>query len=346
MTESPGRPLARLPKADLHVHLEGAMRHQTYVDLSRKYGQQPSSLAHYPSFEVFHHTYRSVVSLIRTPDDLRRLVREMVSDAARCGVIWIEPQFNPLTYAPCVCAQPDEVLDLVIDAAEAAAGRHGVSIGFMLSASRHRDPRDAVAIARLAARYAGRGVVSFGLVGDESVDGISEFAEAFAIARRADLVTAPHAGEFGSPRRILRTLEALNPDRIAHGIRAALSRAVMKRLADCNVTLDVCLTSNIRLGAIGRIEDHPLPVLMANEIPCSLGSDDPLLLKTDVLAEYEVARARLSMTDNQLAALALASVSAAAAPIGVIRQARDAIGAWLSRESGNAARHGAEGFLL
>ncbi|WP_257574135.1 adenosine deaminase [Streptomyces sp. JJ66] len=325
------RGLASLPKADLHLHLEGAMRPGTVADLASTYAEPPPQAGCYDSFDEFQHCYRAVVKLIRTRSDLRRLVREVVEDAAASGAVWIEPHFNPRTYAPALGSAQD-VLDLVLDTGTSAGGHVGVGFGLTLSASRNRDPRDATVLARLAADYADHGVAAFGLTGDEAAIRPEAFSEAFAIARGAGLISAPHTGELAGGLSIRSTLDALSPDRIAHGVRAVEHPALVERLADERITLDVCLTSNRVLGVIKHTEEHPLRHLLDSGVPCSLGSDDPLLLKTSLLAEYQIARTQLSMTDRQLATLTGTSIRSSGAPADLIARAVTGIEGWMNRD--------------
>ncbi|MEU6254319.1 adenosine deaminase [Streptomyces sp. NPDC047043] len=330
------RTLANLPKADLHLHLEGAMRPGTLADLASTYAEPKPQVGCYRSFDAFQHCYRAVVKLIRTRSDMRRLVREVVEDAAASGAVWIEPHFNPTTYAPAL-GSAEDVLDLVLDTGTAAGRPIGVGFGLTLGASRNRDPRDAAVLARLAADYAGRGVVAFGLTGDEAATPPGAFSEAFTIARDAGLIIAPHAGELMGGPSIRSTLDTLSPDRIAHGIRAVEKPALMEQLATDRITLDVCLTSNRVLGVVNHMEEHPLPRLLKSGVPCSLGSDDPLLLNTSVLTEYQIARTQLSMTDQQLAAMASTSIQSSGAPTDFIAQTLTGIEAWMKRDASDAS---------
>lgn len=326
---SSDRDLANLPKADLHLHLEGAMRPGTLADLASAYAKPMPQIGCYGSFDQFQHCYRAIVKLIRTRSDIQRLVREVVEDAAASGAVWIEPHFNPTTYAPAL-GSAEDVLDLILDTGTAAGRPIGVGFGLTLSASRNRDPRDAVVLARLAADYADRGVVAFGLTGDETATPPDAFGEAFTIARDAGLIITPHAGELMGGSSVRSALDMLSPDRIAHGIRAVEQPTLMERLASEMITLDVCLTSNHVLRVVTDIEKHPLLYLLESGVLCSLGSDDPLLLNTSVLMEYQIARAQLSMTDRQLAAIASTSIRSSGAPTDFIAQTLIGIEAWLN----------------
>jgi adenosine deaminase len=322
------RCLTRLPKADLHLHLEGAMRPGSLADLAGSCGEPIPQLGCYRSFDEFQHCYRRVVKLIRTGTDLRRLVREVVEDAAASGAVWIEPHFNPTTYAPAL-GSPEGVLGLVLETGLAAGQSLGVGFGLILSASRNRDPRQATDLARLAAAYAGLGVVAFGLTGDETAGSLEAFKDAFTIARRAGLIIAPHAGELAGSQSLSSTLDVLMPGRIAHGVRAVEDRALLARLADERITLDVCLTSNCALGVVRHFKEHPLLHILEAGVRCSLGSDDPLLLGTNLLAEYQLARSELALSDSHLAALARTSVQSSGAPSDVLANALRDIEAWI-----------------
>ncbi|GAA4942986.1 adenosine deaminase [Streptomonospora halophila] len=333
-----GQPcLKQLPKADLHLHLEGAMRPVTLADLARTYGHPAPQIAPcYDSFDRFQNCYQEVVELIRTRCDLQRLVHEVVEDAAASGAVWIEPHFMLSTYAPAL-GPAEEVLDLVLETGNATGARLGVGFGLVLGASRNRDPHQAMVLARLAAEYADRGVVAFGLVGDESAAPAEDFERPFTIAREADLILAPHAGERVGALSVRNAVDVLSADRIAHGVRAVEHPPLLERLADEGITLDVCLTSNQLLGVVDDLDDHPLPRLLKAGVPCSLGSDDPLLFGTSLLTEYQIARSQLSSPDSQLATLASTSIDASGVPDDLVMSALTGIRTWL--QEGTSSSH-------
>ncbi|MCM2423791.1 adenosine deaminase [Streptomyces sp. RKAG293] len=324
------RSLVRLPKAHLHVHLEGAMRPATFAELAGKRGEQPLDGAGFTSFEEFMAVYRAAARLVRDGprDDLLRLVREVVEDAAADGAVWIEPQVNPLTYEDDPGAAL-ELLDAVIEEGRSTAARLGIGFGVVMYARRNADPAEAVETARLAARRAGDGVVSFGLAGDEARYASEPFAEAFAIARQAGLISAPHAGELAGPAGVRAALDVLGARRIAHGVRAVEDPALVARLAEEGIVLDVCPTSNVALGVVESLSAHPLPVLLRAGVRCTLNADDPLLFGPGLLEEYETARTAFALTDPQIAAIAHTSVESSGAPRAMVEDAVARIGEWL-----------------
>jgi adenosine deaminase len=200
----------------------------------------------------------------------------------------------------------------------------------IVAADRTVDPADALDQARLAVAYAGRGVVGFGLANDEAGSPPEPFAAAFAIAREAGLLSVPHAGELEGPRSVRGALDALGADRVQHGVRAVEDPELVRRLADSEVCLDVCPTSNVLLSVVPELAAHPLPALLAAGVRCSLNADDPLLFGPNLLDEYELVRNKLGLDDGALAHIARCSVDASGAPVAVKQQARDAIADWLA----------------
>jgi len=324
-----GRDLRTLPKAELHLHTVGAMRPATMSELAAQAGMNAPDPRGFTSFAEFEDVFRAAFRLVQLrPENLLRLVREIVADAAADGAVWVQPQFDPHPFAE--FGSPEEVLEMVLAAARAEGDRLGVGFGLTIAAARQGGPDAAAGLARFAARYAGNGVHAFGLSGDEAAFASEPFAEAFAIAREAGLTAAPHAGELAGPRSVQTAVEVLGATRIAHGVRASEDQAVVDMLAVRGVTLDVCLSSNRLLGVYPELAQHPLPGLLQAGVRCSLGADDPLLFGTGLLDEYEVARTELRLADDQLAGLARTSIETSDAPAALIQAAAAGIGRWLA----------------
>lgn len=243
------------------------MRPGTFAELAGEHGEQPSNPGGFSSFEDFVSMYQVAARLVREGprENLLRLVREVVEDAAADGAVWIEPQVNPLTYEDDPGAALD-LLDAVIDEGRRTAARLGIGFGVLVYARRNADPSEAVRAARLAARRADNGVVSFGLAGDEARYAPEPFAQAFTIARDAGLIPAPHAGELVGPDSVRAVLDVLGARRIAHGIRAVEDPDLVARLAAEGVVLDVCPTSNVALGVVESLSVHP-PAAAASRCP-------------------------------------------------------------------------------
>lgn len=324
------RDLAQLPKAHLHLHLEGAMRPSTLADLATAAGVAAPPVRGYTSFREFGLQYRAASALIVTEDDLRRVVREVVDDAADDGAVWVEPHFYPPRYVG-ELGSADEVLEIVLDEGRRAADRRGIGCGWIVSALRDFDPAQAMELAKLAARYADAGVVSFGLAADEALFPPEPFAEAFGVARDAGLISAPHAGELAGPASVYGALDALGARRICHGVRAIEDPALVERLATEEVVLDVCPTSNVMLAVVASFDEHPLVRLLDAGVRCTLNGDDPLLFGPGLLAEYELARTTMGLSDERLAQLARSSLVGSGAPREFVEDAAEGIDEWLTR---------------
>ncbi|GLK99184.1 adenosine deaminase [Dactylosporangium matsuzakiense] len=324
----PARDLTGLPKAHLHVHLEGAMRPQTLADLADRYGVVVPQARGFGSFAVFLDLYLAACDLLRDIADLDRLTREVVQDAARDGAVWVEPSIYPMHHVR--LAPVEEIVGVVVDAGLSAARECGIGFGLMVGANRTQSPAEAADLARVAARAAGRGVVSFGLADDETSTPPEPFAPAFALARDAGLLSAPHGGELAGPDSVRGALDALAARRVQHGVRAAEDADLVRRLADEAVVLDVCPTSNVLLSVVPSLERHPLPALLDAGVRCSVNADDPLLFGCSLLSEYQLCRDSLGLSDERLAAVARASIEGSGASQPQRRDALAAIDAWLA----------------
>ncbi len=323
------RDLRALPKAHLHLHLEGAMRPSTLRDLCRHYGLAVPSIDSYGSFGAFEATYLAACDTLRTESDLRRLVSEVVEDAAGAGAVWVEPS-SYIPHHRHYQGSDERALEIVLDELRASAARLGIGAGFMMSADRTLDPDDAVAQARMAVAYQEQGIVAFGLANDEAGHPPEPFAPAFAIARQAGLLSTPHAGELDGPRSVIGALDALGAHRIQHGVRAADDPALVARLAASAVCLDVCPSSNIMLSVYPSLAEHPLPALLDAGVRCSLNADDPLLFGPNLLEEYQLCRSVFGFPDERLAFIARCSIEASGAPADFKQAAVAGIEGWLA----------------
>jgi len=199
----------------------------------------------------------------------------------------------------------------------------------VIAANRTRHPLDARTLARLAAQYAGRGVVGFGLSNDERRGVTADFAAAFAIAQRAGLLLAPHGGELRGPDNIRLCLDHLRADRLGHGVRVSEDPALLERVAASGVALEVCPVSNVALGVYSDLTSVPLPQLLEAGATVALGADDPLLFGSRLEGQYATMRAAHELSDATLAELARMSFRASRAPSDVLDTALKDIDGWL-----------------
>jgi adenosine deaminase len=316
------------------------MRHTTLLQLAERDGiVLPDSLvsewpprlsaADEKGWFRFQRLYDVARSVLRTESDVRRLVLEAAEDDVRDGGRWLEIQVDPSGYGARfggITAFTDLVLDAVRDASE----RTGLGMAVVIAANRTRHPLDARTLARLAAQYAGRGVVGFGLSNDERRGTTSDFAGAFAIAERAGLLLAPHGGELLGPASIHAVLDALHAHRLGHGVRSAEDPALLDRIVEAGVALEVCPVSNVALGVYSDLTSVPLPTLLEAGATVALGADDPLLFGSRLAGQYATMRAAHDLTDDVLAELGRMSVRASRAPEDVRSRALADIDTWLA----------------
>lgn len=351
-SEPAGRSLRDLPKAHLHLHFTGSLRPATLLDLADRHGiaLPPTLLAdrplHVDTTEArgwfrFQRRYDLARSVVRTPADVRRLVAEAAADDAAEGSGWLEIQVDPTGYARWLGGLVPTV-ECVLDAARAASRDTGVGVGVVLAAGRTRHPLEAAALARLAARHAGAGVVGFGLSGDERRGRAEEFAAAFRIARRAGLLAVPHGGELAGPASVAACLDVLGARRVGHGVRAVEDPALLDRLAAAGVVCEVCPGSNLALGVYREPAAVPLRRLRAAGVPVALGADDPLLFGSRLVDQYAAAREVHGCDDRELAGLAQDAIRGSAAPDDVRARLRAGVDRWLATPPAPAAvPHGA-----
>jgi adenosine deaminase len=320
------------------------MRHSTMLELAERHGMAlPDALrdphprrlsaADERGWFRFQRMYDAARAVIRDEQDVRRLLDEVAEDEAADGSRWLEIQVDPSGYAGLFDGLT-AFLELVLDAARDAGARAGVGIGVIVGANRTKHPLDARTLARLAAQYAGRGVVGFGLANDERRGRAEDFVAAFRIAGDAGLLLAPHGGELLGADSVRACLTALQADRVGHGVRSVEEPVVLEAVVQGGVTLEVCPTSNVSLGVYPAAEAVPLRALVEAGAQVALGADDPLLFGDRVAAQYALAREVHGFDDEQLAELARMSVRGSVAPADVRRDLLSGVDAWLGQEAG------------
>jgi adenosine deaminase len=332
--------LAALPKAHLHLHLTGAMRHSTMVELAKRHGISlpPALTEEWPpqlstaderGWFRFQRLYDTARSVLRTPDDLYRLVRETAEDERAEGSRWLELQADPSGFTA-MYGGLTAFTELLLDAAAKAARAADIGIGIIIAANRTRHPMDARTLARLAALFAGQGVIGFGLSNDERRGPAQDFERAFRIAERAGLMLLPHAGELVGPDSVRASLDLLHADRLGHGVRSVEDPKLVDRLAAEGITCEVCPSSNVSLGVAPDEASVPLRTLVTAGVPVALGADDPLLFGMRLVKQYEIARDVHGFTPAELAELARMSIRGSAAPGDTRARLLTEIDAWLA----------------
>ncbi|MCW2601725.1 MAG: add2 1 [Frankiales bacterium] len=328
--------LRTLPKAHLHLHLTGGMRPSTLVDLAAEQGRTlPPGLLDPTSVDLdatglrgwlkFQRLYDAARSLLVGEPEVRRLVGEIVEDQAAAGVGWLELQIDPFSYAVRLGGL-QRTVEVVLDALGEASERTGVGTGLILAGNRTRHPSETETHARLAKRFAGRGVVGLGLSNDETRGDTRDFEKAFRMAREAGLVAVPHAGELRGAGSVRLAVERLGAKRLGHGVRAVEDPDVLELLATREVTCEVNPVSNVALHIHQAVAESPWRELREAGVPVAIGADDPLLFRADLIDNYTA----LGPSDAEAADLARCSITASTAPASLKAELLAGVDSWLA----------------
>lgn len=281
-----------IPKVELHLHLEGAAPPALIRDIARA---RRSDIARifdadgnyaWTDFPHFLQIYEAATSVLQSPEDYARLTRAVLQASAENGVVYTE-----LFLSPDFCGQRDliawrDYLAAIHDAAQQAERDFAISARGIVTCIRHFGPDAARQTARCAAETAGDFITGFGMAGDESVLTPADFTWAFDCAREAGLGLTAHAAEWQGPDALRATLDALRVTRIGHGVRGHSDLALLDRLAETGVMLEVCPVSNVTLGLFPEIAAHPIKKLRDHGVRVSINTDDPPYWHTDMTREY------------------------------------------------------------
>jgi adenosine deaminase len=305
-----------IPKAELHVHLEGTAPPVLIRRLAERNGMAvpdgvfdgPDRFA-YTDFLDFLRTYDLAASVIRTAEDYRDVTYEYLASCARDGAIYVELIVSP-DHAALVGLDPAEHLDAIARGIDEARSDHGIESRILLTAIRNFGVEQAIRTARYAASKPHPYVVGFQMAGDEENFPAGDFAEAFELAAGAGLGCTVHAGEWAGPESVRAAL-TLPVTRLGHGVRAIEDPALVEELAERRIVLECCPTSNVVLDLFPSYEDHPLPALMDAGVEVTLASDDPPYFGASIGGEYAICRERYGFDDERLRSITRTAIEAA-----------------------------------
>lgn len=328
------RDLARLPKTELHIHLEGSIRPETVRELADRHGLPvPAALGaegwtRFRNNIHFIEQYVEVCGLLGDLEDFRRVAYEFCHDLAAQNVRYAEVVFSPAQHAARV-GDWFGPIEAVLDGL--AEGERSFGVVTRLSPDIIRDlgMEQARRTVEVALKFLGGGVVAINSAGSERAKpGV--YAELVGAAVAAGLHSVPHAGEWAGPQNIWETLASLTPERIGHGISAVEDPALLAHLADIRMPLEVCPTSNVATGAVASLPDHPFNRLREAGVVVTLNSDDPGMFGSWLTDEYTIARDVFGLRDDELAEIARAGVRSSFADEDVKVGIEVGIDAWLA----------------
>jgi adenosine deaminase len=314
--------IERMPKAELHVHLEGSIRPETVLDLGRRHGvafpfTDAASAREWFRFRDFPHfieVYVGICNALLTVEDYERVTYELAEDAHRQNIQYLEVTFAPVSpLNPRTTALPDVVLAGMRAGARQGYDDFGVRMQFIVDAVRSRPREDVMAIAEWAVENLGDGLIGLGLGGSEVGYPASLHRDALRFATERGVRLSLHAGETVGPESIWDALE-VGSERIGHGVTAIHDPALVRHLAEQGTVLEVSPTSNICLGVAPSYAEHPFRALYDAGVQVTINSDDPPMFATDLTSEYLALATHCGFTLDDLAALSLRAVHAAFLP--------------------------------
>ncbi|MGB6134200.1 MAG: adenosine deaminase [Acidobacteriaceae bacterium] len=313
--------IRRLPKAELHLHLEGTVSPETLVELSARHDAAPltldqaRALYHYTDFTGFLLAFKAISEHLQTPEDYEFIAWRMTQRLARQGVVhaevyvsvgvvyyWRRCDFEPLFYG-------------MEQARIRAEAELGITLYWIFDAVRHFGVEAAARVFRKAAEMRAQfsSIIGIGIGGDERRTAAEPFRDLYAEARAAGLRLTAHAGETVGPEGIWGALN-IGAERLGHALSAVDDPELLAILAERQIPLEICVSSNLKTGCCPRLEDHPLRRYFDSGLMVTLNSDDPALFLSDLEGEYRLAREHFAFTSEHLRELASNSIEASFLP--------------------------------
>jgi adenosine deaminase/aminodeoxyfutalosine deaminase len=289
----------QVPKAELHLHLEGSVEPETLHELDPATPlEEFRALYTYADFDAFLKAFGAIGMRLRTPADYALITRRLLERLAAQNLRYAE-----ITIAAGVVLWKKQDFAPIFDAIREAATGSPVEVRWILDAVRQFGPEQGMQVARWAAERLDRGVVALGIGGSEERGPAEWFTDVYAFARSAGLRLVAHAGESTGPESIWAALR-LGAERIGHGIAAVQDPELMRHLRERDIPLEICITSNLVTGVVKRLEDHPVRRIYDAGVPIVLNTDDPAMFRCTLVDEYRLAARAFGFSEAELRGIA------------------------------------------
>jgi adenosine deaminase len=314
--------IIKMPKVELHVHLEGSVRPETLLKLARRHhialpAEDVKGLRQWYSFRDFDHfieIYMTISSCLRTAEDIELIAREFLAGQAEQNIVYSEVTFTPFSQFYHSQLGFHEQMDAVDRARAWAESELGVRMGIIMDIPRAVPSEAGLEIADWAIERYGQGLIALGLGGPEVDNPPEKYQDAFARVREAGIPCILHAGETVGPSSIWNAIRVADSRRIGHGVRAVEDPQLIAYLREKQIPLEVCPTSNIRLKVYPAMEAHSLPELMAQGLYVTLNSDDPPMFNTTLTNEFLVCQRTFGWDTDTIEHLMFNAVDATLLP--------------------------------
>ncbi|MGC1870427.1 MAG: adenosine deaminase [Acidobacteriaceae bacterium] len=313
--------IRHLPKAELHLHLEGTIAPETLVELSRHNDSEPltldaaRALYQYKDFTGFMLAFKAITERLRTPEDYELITYRMIEALGSQGVVHAEVYVSVGVVYYWRRIEFESLFEGMERGRIRGEKEFGVSVLWIFDAVRHFGAEEAARVFHKAAelRPLHPSIVGIGIGGDERRTGAEPFRELYAAAKKNGLNLTAHAGETVGPEGIWSALN-IGAERIGHALSARHDPELIDVLATKQVPVEICITSNLRTGCCARLEDHPVREYFENGLMVTLNSDDPALFGSDLCAEYCLAHTEFDLSLEHLRELAGNSIEASFLP--------------------------------
>ena len=315
--------LRRWPKAELHVHLDGALRPATMLDLARAQGirlpaDTPSALAQAmlvrdaKSLEEYLQKYEITLSVLQTAAALERVAYEFVVDVAAEHVRYVEVRYSPLLHRPALTLA--EAIEAPLRGVRRAEAETGTKVGLIVCGIRTRPPAESLELARAAAEYRAAGVIAFDLAGAERGHPARDHRAAFEYAAAHGMACTCHAGEGDGPQSIHQALHECGAGRIGHGTRLGEDPSLLDEVIQRRIPLEMCLSSNVHTHTVATVAEHPFKRYLQQGVVVTLNTDGRLTDGITLTDEYYLAHAALGLSREELARVVLNACESAFLP--------------------------------
>ena len=318
MPSEPSRFILALPKAELHLHLEGSIEPSTLLELRQRHGMDGASLAeveqlyNYKDFAGFLTAFKDVTGHLCTPEDYEEITYRLMERLKAQNVLHAE-----VIVSVGVCLWRQQDFAAIFEGLERGRERgeedFGTSLVWIFDAIRQFGAEKAQSVLDLAIQFRDRNVVGFGIGGDELAGPAEWFAGVYAHAAEHGLHLTAHAGESAGPDSIWGALN-LKAERIGHGLTAAQDAELIEELAESQIPIEICVTSNLRTGCCPELAQHPVLLYFDQGLMLTLNSDDPAMFRTSLVEEYALVQEAFGLTDEHLREMARNSFEASFLP--------------------------------
>lgn len=313
------------PKVELHRHLEGSLRLRTLLEVARAHNLDLLGTDRLrPLVQVreddpytsqnFLSKFQTLRQFYRSPEVIGRITREAIADAAEDNVRYMELRFTPVALSRAEDFSLAEVIDWVIQGTKKAEEELGVMVRLIISVNRHESPDLAMQVVNLAVQRIDQGILGLDLAGNEVHYPATPFIDVFNHARQAGLHTTVHAGEWGGAGNVAMAILQLGAERIGHGVRVVEDPAVVAMAREHATTFEVCVTSNFQSGVVQAVGEHPITMMLEQELNATINTDDPSISQITLGDEYRLVCEDLGFSLETLRARVLAAAQASFLP--------------------------------